>query len=185
MIFNFFKDIDEDELEEQEEIEKYRCMSAEQVASLSGDEYISAVYYRIFGKVIDEGIDSLSKEARIYYVVEAFSLEHFEYAKGSLIEGVFTGEEFKYASELCDAFDAIGAAPYRELFKKFLDQNGLDAAVLQGMPCRDLMKALRRCKGFKGKDFDKQYEALSERKPLDDIITSYVLTNRDKLVHIK
>ncbi len=189
-----FKDIKEtkalyneiDEMIEQSEIaaEKYLAMTFDEVAALSNDEFADVIHCRIFNKVETAGADSLSKEARIYFVVESYSIEHFEYDKSSICHEIFTGEEFKYASELYDAFDAVGAAPYRELLKKFMDQNGIDITALQNMKLGEQIKTLRKCKKFKGKDFDEQYEALDSRKPLDDITTAYLIANRDKLVNI-
>jgi hypothetical protein len=154
-MFDFFrmlKTVRDTVKEARKQHRRYREMTPAELAELPDEQLYEAVYLRTMDKdVCDSSLDSaatMSHPEQVFFVVSYYEME---VSNGGLCQ-FLANPSREIAPLLPYSLREIGAEDHRELFMRFIEENGIDLAALSDSEMED---------------FD-DYEELRERYPFDE-----------------
>lgn len=160
-----------------EKTRAYLEMSPAELKELSDEELIEAVTDRLFyeegDNMPEESLKLFSAAKRVFYVVNYFDME----VQNGGIGQFFENSSVACAPYLSDSLGETGALSYKELFDKFIAENGIDPENPGSFDYNDEKEYEELNEKYHLDDFDEEYMALYEEEGLDTFLAAFVREN--------
>lgn len=165
-------------IKEYEKIEeKSLNITPEELIELDDEDLVLAMDIRIQKEkayeTIDENLDMLNKEKKVFYIVTSFKNE---VENGGLFQ-FFTNSSRILAPFISKNLNIIGAENYRKLYENFIKENLIDLSDLSSFEIEDEKALESQYKRYEYDKFDERFEQLCKKEPLDSFLAKYVREN--------
>lgn len=157
--------------------EDYRSMSHDELLRLSDSKLEDAISVRLQyeeGHFADddqeweEDLQVTMNEAQCTYLaVKAFDME----MGIAGVEGFFDSESRKYATDICNSLEAVGAVKISEALNQFICSNQIDVIEMADQ------NSFVDLSGYDFQSFDKSYEELLKEEILSELLIEFVRKN--------
>ncbi|MBQ7336664.1 MAG: DUF4375 domain-containing protein [Clostridia bacterium] len=146
-----------------EEDEKYRSMTAEELCALEDDELVSAAWARadaVMSAHEDEkdGLLALNEHQRVLYVAYVYEME---VNNGGLCQ-YFANSSRAGAPYLTDALEQLKAEKHRALFERFVSENQIDVNDLSRFAFISVRQFQKMEKEYSFDEFDDSFYGLED-----------------------
>lgn len=159
-------------------INRYLAMTSDQLSALTDTELYEAIGYRAeramkesFESGVDKGV--ATDEQIIFFSLNTFDME---IQNGGLCQ-FFVNSSRAFASTLSEALEVVGALPYKELYDRFIADNGIDLDDLDAFDIDDVNDYAEKTKLYPFDDFDDRYYELYQSDPLSAYLVKFVRDN--------